>query len=44
MMLSELASSFGCNKFEDDICKNANLEIRNAEITNVVIMQIFNVR
>ena len=42
MMLSELASSFRCNKFEDHIYKNANLNAKNAEITNEVIMRIFN--
>ena len=44
MKLSELASSFRCNKFEDHICKNANLNTKNAEITNEVIMCIINVR
>ena len=43
MMLSELASSFRCNKFEDHICKNAHLNTKNAEITDEVIMCIFNV-
>ena len=43
MMLSELASSFRCNKFEDHIYKNANLNTKNVEITNEVIMRIFNV-
>ena len=42
--LSELASSFRCNKFEDYICKNANLKTKNAEITNEVIMCIINAR
>ena len=42
MMLSELANSFRCNKFEDHICKNANLNAKNAEIINEVIMRIFN--
>ena len=42
MVLPELASSFRCNKFEDHICKNANLNTKNAEIINVVIMRIFN--
>ena len=32
----------GCNKFEDYICKNANLNTKNDEITNEVIMCIFN--
>ena len=41
-MLSEHASSFRCNKFEDYICKNANLNTKNAEITNYGIMRIFN--
>ena len=41
MMLSELASIFICNKLEDHICKNANLNTKNAEITNGVIMHIF---
>ena len=41
--LSELASSFRSNKFEDYICKNANLNTKNAEVTNEVIMCIFNV-
>ena len=41
MKLSELASSFRCNKFEDYICKNSNLNTKNAEITNEVIMCIF---
>ena len=40
--LSEHASSFRCNKFEDYICKNANLNTKNAEITNYGIMRIFN--
>ena len=44
MMLSELASSFRCNKFEDYIFKNANLNTKNAEITNEVIMRIFDVQ
>ena len=44
MKLSELVSSFKCNKFEDYICKNANLNTKNAEITNEVIMCIFNAR
>ena len=44
MKLSELASSFRCNKFEDYICKNANLNTKNAEITNEVIVCIFNER
>ena len=43
-MLSELASSFRYNKFEDYICKNANLNTKNAEIINEVIMCIFNAR
>ena len=45
MKLSELASSFRCNKFEDYhdyICKNANLNTKNAETTNEVIVCIFN--
>ena len=42
MKLPELASSFRCNKFEDYICKNANLNTKNAEITNEVIMCTFN--
>ena len=42
MMLSELASSLGCNKIEDHTCKNVNLNNKNAEITNEVIMSIFN--
>ena len=41
MKLSELASSFRGNKFEDYICKNANLNTKNAEITNEVMMCIF---
>ena len=32
------------NKFEDYISKNANLKTKNAEITNEVIMCIFNAR
>ena len=32
MKLSELASSFRCNKFENYICKNANLNTKTAEI------------
>ena len=40
--LSEHASSFRCNKVEDYICKNANLNTKNAEITNYAIMRIFN--
>ena len=31
-------------KFEDYICKNTNLNTKNAEITNEVIMCIFNVQ
>ena len=42
MKLSELASRFRCNKFEDHTCKNANLNTKNAEITDEVIMCIFN--
>ena len=42
MMLSEVTSSFRCNKFNDHICKNTNLNIKNAEITNEVIVRIFN--
>ena len=42
-MLSELAKSFRCNKFEDYICKKANLNTKNAETTNEVIMHISNV-
>ena len=42
--LSELASSFRCTKFEDYICKNTNLSTKNAEITNEIIMCIFNAR
>ena len=42
MMLSELASSFRCNKFDDYIYKNDNLNAKDAEITNEVIMRIFN--
>ena len=42
MKLSELASSFRCNKFEDYTCKNTNLNTKNAEITNEVIMCIIN--
>ena len=44
MKISELASSFRCNKFEDYICKNANLNTKNAEITDDVIMCINNAR
>ena len=33
MMLSELASSFRCNGFEDYICINANMNTKNADIT-----------
>ena len=44
MKLSEVASSFWCNKFEDYICKNANLNPKKAEITNEVIISIFNVQ
>ena len=44
MKLSEHASSFRCYKFEDYICKNTNLNTKNAEITNEVIMCIFNVQ
>ena len=44
MEFSELASSFRCNKFEDYICKNANMNTKNAEITNEVIMCIFDER
>ena len=42
--LSELASSFRCNKIEVYICRNANLNTKNAEITNEVIMCIINAR
>ena len=42
MMFLELTSSFRCNEFDDYICKNANLNTKNAEITNEVIMPIFN--
>ena len=42
MKLSKLASSFRCNKFEDNICKIANLNTKNAEITNEVIISTFN--
>ena len=42
MKLSELESSFRCNKFEYYICKNANLNTKNTEITNEVIMCISN--
>ena len=42
MKLSELASSFRCNKFEDYTCKNTNLKTKNAEIINEVIMCIIN--
>ena len=41
MKLSELASSFRCDKFEDHICKNANLNTKNAKTNNEVIMCIF---
>ena len=34
MKLSELASSFRCDKFEDYICKNANLNTKNAKTNN----------
>ena len=44
MMLSQFASSFRCNKFKDYICKNTNLKTKNAEITNEVIMHIFNAK
>ena len=44
MKLSEHAINFRCNEFEDYICKNANLNTKNAEITNEVIMCIFNAR
>ena len=44
MMLLELASSFRCNKFEDNICKSANPKTKNAEIINEVIMCISNVQ
>ena len=42
IMFSEFASSLKCNEFEDHICKNTNLNTTNAEITNEVIMRIFN--
>ena len=42
MILSEFASSFRCNKFEEHIGKRANLNSKIAEITNEVIMRIFN--
>ena len=44
MKLSELASSFRCNEFEDYTCKNANLNTKNANITDEVIMCIFDAR
>ena len=44
MKLSELASSFRCNKFEDPICKNGTMNNKNAEIMNGdLIMCIFKV-
>ena len=43
MKLSELASSFRCNKFEDYICKNGTLNIKNAEIINELIICMFKV-
>ena len=30
MMLSELASSFRCNEFEDYICKDVDMNTKNA--------------
>ena len=44
MKLSELASSFRCNIFEDYTRNNANLNTKDAEITDEVIMWIFNAR
>ena len=38
MMLLELICSFRCNKFEGYICKIANLNTKNAEISNEVIL------
>ena len=38
MVLSELASSFRCNEFEDYIHKNVNMNTKNAEITNEAII------
>ena len=44
MKLSELASSFRCNKFEDNICKNGTLNAKNNEIINdELVMCIFKV-
>ena len=44
MKLSELASSFGCNRFEDYVCKNGTLNAKNAEIINdELVMCIFKV-
>ena len=44
MKLSELASSFRCNEFEDYICKNGTLNTKNTEIINdELIMCIFKV-
>ena len=40
---SELSSSFRCNKFEDYICKDSNLNTKNAEINDELIMCIFKV-
>ena len=34
MKLSEIASSFRCNKFEEYIWKNGTLNTKNAEIIN----------
>ena len=44
MKLSELASSFRRNKFENYICKNGTLNTKNAEIINdELIVCIFKV-
>ena len=45
MKLSELASSFRCDKFEDYTCKNGTLNTKNAEIINdELIMYIFKIK
>ena len=37
-MLSDFDSSFRCNKFKDYICKNSDLNTKNAETTNYICM------
>ena len=35
-MLSERASSFRCNEFEDHICKNASLNTNKANLRDLI--------